>query len=115
MSGDLVEEEVLISFRFRLWLLVFFFFVVVGLRPDVRECRLICFVRRIIDDRLFLRSRGSMALWAVGVATTMEARVGKAASFWFAPFEIVLTHIVLVYRWRLIVWPGSVVALGWVS
>lgn len=115
MRGDLVEEEVLISFRFRLWLLVFFFFVAVGLRPDVRECRLICFVRRIIDDRLFLRSRGSMALWAVGVATTMEARAGKAASFWFAPFEIVLTHIVLVYRWRLIVWPGSVVALGWVS
>lgn len=56
--------------------------------------------------------RGSVAPWAVGVATAMGARVCKAASFWFASFEIVTTHIVLVYRWRLVVWSSSVVALG---
>ena len=68
-----MEGEVLVSFG--LWLVVLFFFVAAGLGPDVRECRLICFVRRIIDDRLFLRSRGGVAPWAVGVATAMGARV----------------------------------------
>lgn len=73
MSRHLVEEEVLVSFG--LWLEVLFFFVAVGLGPDVREGGLICFVRRIIDDRLFLRSRGGVASWAVGVATAVVARV----------------------------------------
>lgn len=68
-----MKEGVFVSFG--LWLVVLFFFVAAGLGPDVRECRLICFVRRIIDDRLFLRSRGGVALWAVGVATAMDARV----------------------------------------
>ena len=83
--------------------------------PDECECGLICFIRRIINDRLFLRSRGGVAPWAVGVATAMGTRVCKAASFGFAPFEIISTHMVLVYRWRLVVWPGSILALGWIS
>lgn len=68
-----MEGEILVSFGLRLVVLVFF--VATGWGPDVRECRLICFVRRINDDRLFLRSRGGVAPWAVGVATAMGARV----------------------------------------
>lgn len=107
MSRHLVKKGVLVSVELR----VLFLFVT-STRPDVRECRrIICFVRRINDDRLFLRLRGCMAPGAIAVvATATGAGRRKAASFWFGTVEIISTHMDLVNRWRPVVWPSGVIA-----
>ena len=98
-SRHLIVEFTLVSFE----LCVLFLFEA-GARLDVGVLpKILCFVRRVNDDRLFLRFHGHAALWdcvatvavanaVVAVATVATASGGRIA----ASMALFVTHRFLV-------------------